>query len=920
MSRLVLLNSANYERAEIPMDDSVSIVGPNNAGKTSLINALQFLLVDDRRQMDFGAHEDSASLRFYFPSNASYILLEAQLESGVVVMGCVGKGASHEYQHFAYAGSLRIEDYRRDDGTLVTEPDLREHLSHKGCIVQYFSKTSEFFDALYGRGNKKASSELDLRIYKLENLRLKKVFQQVLVRTLRLDRLRAEDVKKFQLHIFEVEYGSEDVDFNRIWHRAFDQVNADRAQYQVCLKHRKKIQDMEPMREERLLLRGKITTLRPQIDKALDKWEDYRLEKLAELSRRSEDLDGLNRELREQLDRLAEDAFLNKNRQGELDELTRLHQRLDAEFALAQQEELEGNVEHAQRMYEAANAILMATQGGNLALKEKDHLDKNRQIAFLEQQLQFGEHQLGVRLHALLSQQEMDLLYGLLQARLFSLPLEECGDLELFAQRLRSYLKEQGDRLDIWGLRMSRSSIAQAYTQSTPVEIKAELAQRRIELDRLEEEIATLRDRSTQESRVMALRTQAEKARQDLSKFMRFQELVTSLQERKDEVTALHRKQELIHARREEIQLQQDKVQMDKVGLQDEESALERQHNGIASRRRQRRDGEQSMLVLADLPHTTWFSSQVVTPESLEEALRQQNEDCKRLVELDGSLRTFLHDILQYGFTKFQGVDSEDEQLRLTMNYANNLENENEALQRQVLSAVTTVASSLKELQRQYEQFGEKIKEFNRIIGKRHLSDLGHFRIEIQEQPYLLEAIRQILSSSEAIDTLESPSLFDTACAAADAVGSQTLDRAKDHLLHFCANKGSLKLEHLFELEFEVAKVGQPAQRFDQLDKIGSNGTVLMAKLISGLALLYKMLAGGRQIQTICYLDEAASLDDANQISLIDTAKEFGFNLLFASPTPQNTVHYCVPIEKRNGKNLVTRQHWQIFESLEVPA
>lgn len=53
--RLVLLNSAGYERAELPLDASVSLVAPKNTGKTSLINALQFLLIIDRRRMDFGA-------------------------------------------------------------------------------------------------------------------------------------------------------------------------------------------------------------------------------------------------------------------------------------------------------------------------------------------------------------------------------------------------------------------------------------------------------------------------------------------------------------------------------------------------------------------------------------------------------------------------------------------------------------------------------------------------------------------------------------------------------------------------------------------------------------------------------------------------------------------------------------------------
>ena len=79
--RLVLLYSAGYSRAELPLDGSVSLVAPNNTGKTSLINALQYLLIIDRRRMDFGAHDVDKSRRFYFPHNSAYVLLEVSLPS-----------------------------------------------------------------------------------------------------------------------------------------------------------------------------------------------------------------------------------------------------------------------------------------------------------------------------------------------------------------------------------------------------------------------------------------------------------------------------------------------------------------------------------------------------------------------------------------------------------------------------------------------------------------------------------------------------------------------------------------------------------------------------------------------------------------------------------------------------------------------
>ncbi|WP_306544072.1 hypothetical protein [Malikia spinosa] len=91
-----------------------------------------------------------------------------------------------------------------------------------------------------------------------------------------------------------------------------------------------------------------------------------------------------------------------------------------------------------------------------------------------------------------------------------------------------------------------------------------------------------------------------------------------------------------------------------------------------------------------------------------------------------------------------------------------------------------------------------------------------------------------------------------------------------------------------------------------------------MAKLITGLAMLHLMQDQRRPIQGVCYLDEALALDARNQRSLIKTAAEFGFSLIFASPAPLTTVRYCVPIHHRQGSNQISRVSWQILEPLEA--
>ncbi|MGM0634060.1 MAG: hypothetical protein ACQETO_12930, partial [Pseudomonadota bacterium] len=129
-----------------------------------------------------------------------------------------------------------------------------------------------------------------------------------------------------------------------------------------------------------------------------------------------------------------------------------------------------------------------------------------------------------------------------------------------------------------------------------------------------------------------------------------------------------------------------------------------------------------------------------------------------------------------------------------------------------------------------------------------------------------------------------------------------------------------LKVADLFRLVFVVGKVDQPAEEFDDIDSAASNGTVLMAKLVTGLAMLHLMQDKRHPVRTLCYLDEALSLDAHNQRSLIETASDFGFALIFASPAPLTTARYCVPILNRDGRNHISRKSWQILEPIEADA
>jgi hypothetical protein len=300
--------------------------------------------------------------------------------------------------------------------------------------------------------------------------------------------------------------------------------------------------------------------------------------------------------------------------------------------------------------------------------------------------------------------------------------------------------------------------------------------------------------------------------------------------------------------------------------------------------------------------------------EQLAERLQTYLADCRQLLELDEQIRHLLSEIHTGGLTKYQFVGEAESEIARLVEFAHHLPQEAEALEKKVRSAVVNVAASLRELRDGLLAFKRRMREFNRKISGRQLSDLAVFKIEPEDETTLVEAIEILISTAATVDSGETFELFNQQSVLDD----DKLNRAKSRLIEEGNARHGLRVADLFRLRFWVGKADHAPEGFDDLDSAASNGTVLMAKLVTGLAILHLMQDQRRPIQGICYLDEALALDARNQRSLIDTAAEFGFSLIFASPAPLTTVRYCVPIHQRRGSNQISRFSWQIIEPVEA--
>lgn len=911
--KLVLLNSAGYSRAELPLDDSVSIIAPNNTGKTSLINALQFLLIIDRRWMDFGAHSIENSRRFYFPDNSAYILLEVLLPMGMVVIGCVGKGLSHDYEYFAYQGSLEVDDYRLDSGKLVTQPKLIERLLERGKLAKIY-QSGDLRALLYGNRQKQRSDDPDLTVFPLTFTSQAATYQRILTRTLRLDSLDSRQVKDYLLEIYKNDLHDRSVNFKEEWDKSFADVNYDKSQFDAVSRNLERIKAMESQQQARLVLRGKLIHIRPLIEQGLIDWESYYTQEGQSLQTEAQRLAEQFKELETRQRTLFKELAEVGAEQKELDKLQQRLQDLELQFQFVQDlAQLETQFAALQDQRDELNRRLKNAEHQQNAGGLKRKIENcRREIRQLEQRIAAIDDNLYLQLQAALPVESFDALIRLLAPSVLSSTIAVHNDQALREFGVIVYECLNDGHLQMAGLTIDLSTLEPSLQLKNAAELQNEIDDIKRQQAEWEITLVTVEQFEQQKSQLADLDRQLESQRQDIGLFKELMDLRYSATKRSQTLRELQTRLADLAAEDSSLGSRKQDNQNARENVKDSLKQLNLRHSRVHNARQQRKDHEAPLIFIEQLPYLPWMESSEFLIDQLADRIEAYNQDCQRLQELERALADGLNALRQDGINKFEMQESPEKALQALFNYTAQLKQEQAAIERKARSAVVQVAAILRDLRDSLETLKRRMADFNHKINKRPLSDLKVFKIEPREEEAMVNAIRTLISTSEQVESGQSFDLFDHNTVLDD----KALNKAKDLLIKQGEKLGSLRVEHLFRLVFVIGKENQNPAEFEELDSAASNGTVLMAKLITGLAMLNQMQDERKRIKTTCYLDEAASLDQRNQRNLIETAAEFGFALIFASPEPQITARYCVPIGTVNGKNYISRLNWQILEPL----
>ncbi|WP_313551532.1 Mks condensin complex protein MksF [Pseudomonas sp.] len=918
--RFALLNTAGYSLGLFPLEHPLSVYGANNLGKSASINALQFPILARMSDMSFGKYNLEQSRKFYFATDTSYILVELSLPHGPHVIGVVGRGPGGGFGHqfFAYAGELDLAHYQKN-GTCLRQRELFKNLEREG-IKAYEVKPEELRRLLVGGHT---SIPLDLTLIPLRSTSEQslKTFRALFINLLHMREITAAKLKQLFLDAFEHSLRSGSVDYIAATEEAFRDVRRMEHDYQALVAAGPLVEALANGVQQRERLRGKLHRLSPLLDALLGAWQTYSEDRRDELVSQAE-------QLRSEQDRL------QNTQRNSTQEMMRLERQLSEiqrwlgemavlknRFALVESAaQLEQNLMAAKDAHdELAGALSQSRQFSSGDLDERVR-DLEKRLKSIAQQLDHADNNSYARLREEFSQQDVDRLMRLFNGALFSLPLGEQGvrlDDTQWMKTLSTVLDGfNGERFEAPGLSIDLSSIEPPTLQAL-----ADRAALRDQRDRLERELKQLKTQQAVAADRVLSKAQSDKLYQEvldaqkaLEDFRRYQTLAAQEAEKLEQLAQLEASQDELKRSSDAFT---ERVQQVSVKLQ----LIARQLADLEAKQRTLDDSlRRRQLLPSDLPQGIPFMESVDDSlDNLLPLLNDYQDTWQALQRIDTQIDALYAQVRLKGVAKFDNEDDPERRLTLLVNAYAHRQDEALTLAKARRAAVTDIARTLRNIRNDYDNLEHQLGLFNREINRRQVSNLESFRIVLAPNKDALKHIDQIIHSAGQYEEGETLSVFDlTQSAEQDAKNEE----AKEYLARLvAANHNQLGLKDLFELAFEITKVGgQPIIHTD-IDGAASNGTTMTIKALTNMYLLLHLMdrEQASRIRLPYYLDEAADIDERNQMALIETSRQLGFVPILASVKPQVAAHVAIDLEGGSSPNgiYIDEDDWKYIHRKE---
>jgi hypothetical protein len=890
--KLVLIDSGVYPYAEIDLEESVHLSGRNNAGKSSLLNALQFLYIDDIKLMHFPTSNFQGKTKpFYFkPGGLSTILVEADTKWGIRCVGFHGLGAISgcDWQRFGFDGPYRKDDFI-DPGTGQPRPwdEARARLATRNYVEL---SQAQLRAALRGSGGDRGGFRLELVPGGGSYDTFIEVFRQLLT----LRKSKPDDLKNLLISVVELELVSGDersrgtVALSSVVGEDYAKAHAGNLRYEkiraaekICLNlfgDYDRLRALQALLPETLrrIYRETAARLADRTARAAAAQEAADEASAAE-SQWNQTRRDLDQELKAQVQELG-------RTKGRLEDARAVEERLNAEPKELQEARLQDLRQEAAQ----TRMDLSAFQGagdGSAALRARisrhRHDRQNCLITIdrLRALDQPGARPSWMELLEEYPDEERGPLLRLVNPAILMLPEGPDGleltDARSFGRLLSvvaaasadGVFKGSGVRVNLEALPAPGLSLEDPLVRAREVEnYETQAGHLEREIKRLEELAENSRGREKLVEALAGLEAQERALSLVLSKIATWEEEVEKIPALAERLAELEAASARLDEAREEALDQHERNRTRARIEAGRAAALSKEAQQL--RETTLADLEQRALPLGlDLsPVDLDLGAPAMTDAAFNAALGQLAEEWTESVRLDQSVARRMEELdLQLDGMIAGDRDTRIQQIR---DLIEALPDQKAQLDAAWQHIAVTAKTSFSNLLRDYDTLCARVARLNRAMAKFSVSNLSGIQLRLVENTSRTTVLKQF--------TQEEGLFADRFLA----------EKAKSQVGDWIRQGEVFRLFDLFRVELEVNKDGEK-EVYASLDA-ESTGTAITLKVVFLAHLLRDLYRSRTEVRLLIFVDEVDTLDDQNQETIRECAQELGFTLIMASPNPAN--------------------------------
>ncbi len=878
-TRIVALDCGKFEFAEGEIGTPAHLIGPNNVGKTSLIALLQFLYLDDQRQMQF-ARELAETRRYYFPGPSSYALFECLTPTGFQVVGVRGLGPlrQHEFERFAYAGRLDLDDYLDEERRVRPPEETLALLAPKG-----FARLDprHLRAALTGSGDSKG---VDLGLVPCRDTGAYDRFRKVFTNILRLAHIRQDELKRLLLDIYGPEFQKPSIDLAREYSSQLDLVRRDTHEVKELRDLQADIGQLLKHIERRDRARTVIPALWARIGEEYTarRGEIDRLaaEKRRELERvaadREEAREHLGAARREQIEH-AGTLSLVRDRLSRLEDQRREFEGLEPSWASQRLKTLGARFEEL--------VVLLRDAVADPPERVRAELEATRRLLDrLRKQLDDLDQAVVTLLRRDHDDTDLADAFSAIRPEILGLPVNtdapgvRASDDSAPASLVRELLGfREGRRVEIRGVGLDLDAlpVPDLARYHDPERIRQDI----VALERQAERQETIIDAAARAEDLRKEKEGIDKERetlhQQLAGYDAFQKDLANEGAWREEERSLMERQAEIDARIQNLETR-------------DTSLAETVRAGQAMLGAWERDREALTRQIQELtkPDSEWTAAaEVSLPEGWEGLLAHYRTSCAEEANQAERVQEILAGIGRRTYDRYTR-DDEAATVQALREQAESIPEREKALQEMWKSIAVGIRKDLQSLGRDLDTLKAKVTGLNRRLAAVQVSNLASLRLEVEEHAQWMVRIRNVIVEDEL------PLFGDPRKA----------DQAMQEIGDLLSTHPKIELNDLFDLSFQIGTPDGGVVRHRHLHAIESNGTTMAIKVLVNLVLLRDLL-GDADVRIPFYLDECSSLDHANLASIVGAARSMGFIAILASPEAMDaadTLYYLT--EEADGR------------------